>query len=144
MQFGTFFMTKAKQGKMKCLFLFYPFNFKSESQRKLVSKVATTTEFLVIKERMLVALATVSVAILSPEYQSETSFYDTTMAMQQGQKIGFTSKTTAQHVHYIFQFTSLTFTKLPTATLHGECEHMTTYWEILPKYDRLKEAKQTW
>ena len=53
------------------------------------------------------------------------------------------SKTTAQHVHYIFWFTSLTFTKLPTATLHGEREHMTTYWEILPKYDRLKEAKQT-
>jgi len=57
------------------------------------------------------------------------------MAMQQGQKIGFTSKTTALQVHYIFWFISLTFTKLPAAMLHGQCEHTTTYWEILPTCD---------
>ena len=105
--------------------------------------MATTTELSVTKDRMLVALAAISVTISNPDYWSETSFYDTTISMQQGQKIGFTSKTTTLHVHYIFWFTSLTFTKLPTATLHGEREHMTTYWEILPTYDILTEAKQT-
>ena len=41
--------------------------FKSKSWRNLVTKVATKTEFLVLKEKMLVALMTsISAAILSP------------------------------------------------------------------------------
>ena len=41
------------------------FYFKSKSKRNLVAKVATKPEFLVAKENMLVALATILVAILS-------------------------------------------------------------------------------
>ena len=41
------------------------FYFKSKSKRNLVAKVATKPEFLVAKEKMLVALATILVAILS-------------------------------------------------------------------------------
>ena len=40
--------------------------FKSKSWRNLVTKVATKPEFLVLKEKMLVALMTISAAILSP------------------------------------------------------------------------------
>ena len=36
--------------------LILPFQFKSKSYRNLVTKVATTPEFLVTKERMLVAV----------------------------------------------------------------------------------------
>ena len=43
------------------------FYFKSKSERNLVATLATKLEFLVAKEKMLVALATVSVAISSPE-----------------------------------------------------------------------------
>ena len=42
------------------------FYFKSKSQRNLVATLATNPEFLVAKEKMLVALVTVSVTILSP------------------------------------------------------------------------------
>ena len=52
-----FFMTKAKQGEMKCLTLI--FYFKSKSKRNLVAKVVTKPEFLVAKEKMLVALVTI-------------------------------------------------------------------------------------
>ena len=41
------------------------FYFKSKSVRNLVAKVATKPEFLVAKEKMLVTLATILVAILS-------------------------------------------------------------------------------
>ena len=41
------------------------FYFKSKSKRNLVAKVVTKPEFLVAKEKMLVALATILVAILS-------------------------------------------------------------------------------
>ena len=41
------------------------FYFKSKSKRNLVAKVPTKPEFLVAKEKMLVALATILVAILS-------------------------------------------------------------------------------
>ena len=41
------------------------FYFKSKSKRNLVAKVPTKQEFLVAKEKMLVALATTLVAILS-------------------------------------------------------------------------------
>ena len=44
------------------------FYFESKSERNLVATLATKLEFLVAKEKMLVALATVSVAILSPGY----------------------------------------------------------------------------
>ena len=37
--------------------------------------MATKPEFLVTKEKMLVALATVSVAILTPELQETTQFF---------------------------------------------------------------------
>ena len=37
--------------------------------------MTTKPEFLVTKEKMLVALATVSVAILSPELQETTQFF---------------------------------------------------------------------
>ena len=40
--------------------------FKSKSYRNLVTKVATKPEFLVTKEKMLVALVTISVTISSP------------------------------------------------------------------------------
>ena len=40
--------------------------FKSKSWRNLVTKVVTKPEFLVLKEKMLVALMTISAAILSP------------------------------------------------------------------------------
>ena len=45
------------------------------NQRNLVAKVVTTPEFLVANKRMLVALATVSVAILSPDYHSASSHF---------------------------------------------------------------------
>ena len=41
------------------------FYFKSKSKRNLVAKVATKPEFLVAKEKILVALVTILVAILS-------------------------------------------------------------------------------
>ena len=41
------------------------FYFKSKSKRNLVAKVPTKPEFLVAKEKMLVALATILVAILN-------------------------------------------------------------------------------
>ena len=41
------------------------FYFKSKSRRNLVAKVVTEPEFLVAKEKMLVALVTILVAILS-------------------------------------------------------------------------------
>ena len=41
------------------------FYFKSKSERNLVAKVVTKPEFLVAKEKMLVALVTILVAILS-------------------------------------------------------------------------------
>ena len=41
------------------------FYFKSKSKRNPVAKVATKPQFLVAKEKMLVALATILVAILS-------------------------------------------------------------------------------
>ena len=58
-----FFMTKAKQGEMKCLTLI--FYFKSKSKRNLVAKVVTKPEFLVAKEKMLVALATILPSVAS-------------------------------------------------------------------------------
>ena len=42
------------------------FYYKSESKRNLVTTLATKPEFLVAKEKMLVALAIISVAISSP------------------------------------------------------------------------------
>ena len=42
------------------------FYFKSKSKKNLVAKVATKPEFLVAKEKILVALVTILVAILSP------------------------------------------------------------------------------
>ena len=41
------------------------FYFKSKSKRNLVAKVATKPEFLVAKEKILVTLVTILVAILS-------------------------------------------------------------------------------
>ena len=41
------------------------FYFRSKSKRNPVAKVATKPQFLVAKEKMLVALATILVAILS-------------------------------------------------------------------------------
>ena len=41
------------------------FYFKSKSKRNLVAKVGTKPEFLVAKEKILVALVTILVAILS-------------------------------------------------------------------------------
>ena len=41
------------------------FYFKSKSKRNLVAKVATKPEFLVAKEKILVALVTILVPILS-------------------------------------------------------------------------------
>lgn len=46
-----------------------------DNQRNLVAKVVTTPEFLVANKKMLVALATVSVAILSPDYHSASSHF---------------------------------------------------------------------
>ena len=54
MRFGTFFLTKAKQDKMKCLFQLYFFNGNLNHRE------------------ILVALATVSVAISSPEFAHVT------------------------------------------------------------------------
>ena len=42
------------------------FKFKSKSYRNLVATLATKPEVLVAKEKMLVALATISVAISIP------------------------------------------------------------------------------
>ena len=53
-----FFMTKAKQGEMKTIFYF-------KSKRNLVAKVVTKPEFLVAKEKMLVALATILPSVAS-------------------------------------------------------------------------------
>ena len=58
-----FFMKKAKQGEMKCLTLI--FYFKSKSKRNLVAKVVTKPEFLVAKEKMLVALVTILPSVAS-------------------------------------------------------------------------------
>ena len=44
-------MTKAKQGEIKIIFY-----FKSKSKRNQVAKVVTKPEFLVAKEKMLVAI----------------------------------------------------------------------------------------
>ena len=55
-----FFMTKAKQGEMKTIFY-----FKSKSKRNLVAKVVTKPEFLVAKEKVLVALATILPSVAS-------------------------------------------------------------------------------
>ena len=67
MQFSIFFKTKAKQGKIKVSFnytlLIYIVNL--NHREILVTKEATKPKFLVTKEKMLVALVTISVAILS-------------------------------------------------------------------------------
>ena len=65
MQFGTFFYdeSKARQDEMFVLTLI--FYFKSKSKRNLVAKVVTKPEFLVAKEKMLVALATILPSVAS-------------------------------------------------------------------------------
>ena len=61
------------------------------------------------------------------------------MAMQQGQnkKLVLQAKQQPSLCITFFWFISLTFTKLPTATLHGE-RHTGKFCDIL------KEAKQMW
>ena len=61
MRFGTFFMTKAKQDKTKCLFELNSINL-NLNHRKIWSPKWRTGE----KEKTLVALATVLVAVSSP------------------------------------------------------------------------------
>ena len=46
-----------------------------DNQSNLVAKVVTKPEFLVTKKKMLVTLATVSVAIASPDYHSASSHF---------------------------------------------------------------------
>ena len=46
-----------------------------DNQSNLVAKVVTKPEFLVTKKKMLVTLATVSVAISSPDYHSASSHF---------------------------------------------------------------------
>ena len=62
------------------------FYFKSKSKRNLVAKVVTKPEFLVAKENMLVALATILVAILS---SAKAAFIMYTVRGVGGQRIFF-------------------------------------------------------
>ena len=66
-QFSTFFKTKAKQGKINVCFnftlLIYIVNL--NAREILVTKMATKPQFLVTKEKMLVALVTISVIVSS-------------------------------------------------------------------------------
>ena len=67
MQFSPFFKTKAKQGKINVCFnftlLIYIVNL--NAREILVTKMATKPQFLVTKEKMLVALVTISVIVSS-------------------------------------------------------------------------------
>ena len=67
MQFSTFFKTKAKQGKINvCLNFTLSINVVNLNAREiLVTKMATKPQFLVTKEKMLVALVTISVIVSS-------------------------------------------------------------------------------
>ena len=74
MGFGTFIMMKAKHDKMKCLFKLYPFNLNLNHKEILTPMWRLNQNFLIVaKEKMFVALATVSVAISSPDYGNERS-----------------------------------------------------------------------
>ena len=59
MRFGTFFYDESKARWDEMFVLTLIFYFKSKSKRNLVAKVLTKPEFLVAKEKMLVALATI-------------------------------------------------------------------------------------
>ena len=67
MQFSTFFKTKAKQGKINvCLnFTLSIYVVNLNAREILVTKMATKPQFLVTKEKMLVALMTISVIVSS-------------------------------------------------------------------------------
>ena len=67
MQFSTFFKTKAKQGKINvCLnFTLSIYVVNLNAREILVTKMATKPQFLVTKEKMLVALVTISVIVSS-------------------------------------------------------------------------------
>ena len=66
MQFSTFFMTKAKHDKMKCLFQLYSFNYFNLNHKKSGRQSGDATRIFSHREKMLAALETVSVAISSP------------------------------------------------------------------------------
>jgi len=54
----------------------------SSTQRNIVAIVATKPEFLVAKDEMLVALATVSVAISSPDFTNSEGVFSSKSALE--------------------------------------------------------------
>ena len=67
MQFGTFFMMKAKQDNMKCLCYLYSFNLNLKYKEIWSPLWRLNQNFQSPRRKMLVASATVSAAISSPQ-----------------------------------------------------------------------------